>query len=51
MKYVLKEDAIGVNIHLNGQCIGRIDGVSASDLDEEMIEECLFGDIDEDECF
>ena len=48
MKYTLRQDSIGVNIFLNGVCIGRIDGVEACDLDEDTIEDCLFGDIDDD---
>lgn len=47
MKYVLKEDAIGVDVIDNGHVIGRIDGVKAADLDDEEIEELLFGDLEE----
>ncbi len=49
MKYVLKEDAIGVDVLHNGHVIGRIDGAKASELDDEEIEELLFGDLEEGE--
>lgn len=50
MKYELIQDAFGVNVRHQGQTISRIDNVSAADLDEEMVEELLFGDLDEDDC-
>lgn len=50
MKYELIQDAFGVTVRYQGQTIGRIDNVSAADLDEEMVEELLFGDLDEDDC-
>ena len=51
MKYTLKQDSFGVNIYEGDCMIGRIDGVRSSDLDDEIIEESLFGDVEEDECW
>ena len=41
----------GVRVYDNGFCEGRIDGVSASTLTEEDIEEYLYEDIDEEDVF
>lgn len=38
MKYGLIQDAFGVAVRHQGQTIGRIDNVSAADLDED---DCL----------
>lgn len=49
MKYTLIEDAYGVDVYDNGCFAGRIDNVKIADLDDEMIEELLFGDLEEGE--
>lgn len=49
MKYTLREDTYGVDVYDNGCYAGRIDNVKIADLDEEMIEELLFSDLEEGE--
>ena len=50
-KYKVKETPCGCIIYKGDAQIGGITGVKAQDLDEETIEELLFGDIEEDECW
>jgi hypothetical protein len=49
-KYKVQESCFGVNVYHDGTCIGGISGVCADSIDESMIEELLFGDLEEDEC-
>jgi hypothetical protein len=50
-KYKVKETPCGCIIYKGNAQIGGITGVKAQDLDEETIEELLFGDIEEEECW
>jgi len=50
-KYKVRETPCGCIIYLGDAQIGSITGVKAQDLDEETIEELLFGDIEEEECW
>jgi len=35
----------------NGCCVGSVDNITPDDVDVDMLEEMLFGDLEEDECF
>ena len=48
-KYNVKETPCGCIIYKGNAQIGGITGAKAQDLDEETIEELLFGDIEEEE--
>lgn len=47
-KYSVRPTDTGVGIYVDDCCVGSIDGVTVDILDEDTIEELLYGDIDEE---
>lgn len=46
-KYLVRSTDTGVGIYIDDCCVGSIDGITVDILDEDTIDELLYGDIDE----
>ena len=50
-RFEVEDCSYGVRVYDNDFCVGRIDGVTASELSEGEIEEYMYGDLDEEDCW